>query len=212
MSLHEQLRDEQIDKAIITEIILRERLSRDRGHFEEMASYYHIDSHVEVSWFKGSGLEFVRRSREQFDARKVSEDKDRVSFHEVGATTSTIRRGRAIADTLCMLHSFFPLEGLDCKLTGYVRLLWRFQKSGERWLISGMRCVYIRDLLAPCNPSRIPSIEHAELAAYRSSYRYLCLYLVRSGLSPTDNLPGEDQPETVQAIRDSDEHWLHQAT
>ena len=208
MNPQEQLRDEQIDKSVIAEVILKERLSRDRGRFEEMASYYHPESHVEVSWFRGNGLEFVRRSREQFAARSLIENQDRASFHEIGATTATMRRDRAIAETFCVLHSFFPLEGQDCKLTGYVRLLWRFQRCGEQWLISGMRCIYIRDLLTSCNPSRVPELDQTELAAYRLSYRYLCVYLVRSGISPANDLPGEDRPETIAAIRHSDERWL----
>ncbi len=205
------MRMDQIDKAAIAEVILRERVARDRGRFDEMASCYHVDSHVEVSWFKGSGHEFVRQSREQFLARSPADSKDRAAFHEVGATLAEVRGDRATADTLCLLHSFFPLDGLDCKLTGYVRLLWRLQKSGERWLIAGMRCIYIRDLLTPCNPGRIPILSDAELAAYRASYRYLSVYLMRSGLAPCDDLPGEDRPETVVAIRQSDERWLEAA-
>lgn len=211
MDLHEQLSYQQIDKAAIAEVILRERLSRDRGRFDEMASYYDVDSQVEVSWFKGNGLEFVRRSREQSEARSSTDNDDRVAFHEVGATIATVRNDRATADTFCLLHSFFPFEGVDCKLTGYVRLLLRLRKRDERWLIAGMRCIYIRDLLAPCNPGRFPNLADAELASYRSSYRYLSVYLVRSGLAPADDLPGEDRPETVSVIRESDEQWLSQA-
>ncbi len=211
MSLQEQLSCEQIDKAAIAEVILKERLSRDRGRFDEMASCYDVDSQVEVSWFRGNGLEFVRRSREQFEAQSLTGNDGRVAFHEVGATIATVRNDRATADTFCLLHSFFPFEGMDCKLTGYVRLLWRMQRRDERWLIAGMRCIYIRDLLTPCNPGRFPILDDAELASYRSSYRYLSVYLVRSGLAPANDLPGEDRPETVAVIRESDEQWLSQA-
>ena len=54
MRLQEQVRFEQIDKAAIAEVILKERMSRDRGRFEKMASCYHLDFHVEEAEVRGS--------------------------------------------------------------------------------------------------------------------------------------------------------------
>ena len=159
MTLREQLRNQQIDKAVVADLILKERLSRDRSRLEQMASCYHPESYVDVLWFKGNGLDFVRRSREQFEARSSTDKGDPASFHEVGATIATIKQDRAIAETFCVLHSFLPLDGFGCKLSGYVHLLWRMQKCDEQWLISGMRCIYIRDLLTSSHPSLIPELD-----------------------------------------------------
>ena len=153
-------------------------------------------------------MEFVRRSREQSEAGSWNDKKERIAFHEVGATIVSVRGDRALADTLCILHSFFPIDGVACKMTGFVRLLWRLQKTNEHWLIAGVRCIYIRDFLTPCNPSHVPHLDDAELATYRPSYRYLTSNLVRAGLVPADDLPGEDRPEMVETLRGNDEAWL----
>ena len=46
----------------VTQLVLRERQSRDRGWWNEMAACFAPDAVVDMSWFKGSGAEFVRRT------------------------------------------------------------------------------------------------------------------------------------------------------
>ena len=202
---------EQLDRLAIAEIILRERTARDSAFWEEMASYYHPASEIEVSWFRGSGAEFCERSRLQYEAsRRRTDGMDRINFHEMGAAVVTVRNHRAVAETACTLHSFFPLDGVACKNTGFVRLMWRAQALNGRWLIAGLRCVYIRDLITPCNPNQIPVIDQSELARYRRSYRFTSYHLSRLGLDPKDDLPGADRPETIVALRHAEQLWLKQ--
>jgi hypothetical protein len=104
--------------------------------------------------------------------------------------------------------SFIPVEGVDMCLTGIVRLLWRAERLNGHWLIAGLRMIYIRDHLAPCDPGNVPAINRNELAAYRSSYRFLSYVLARSSNRPHDDLPGVDRPETVDAVRASQSQWL----
>ena len=200
---------EQLDRLAIAEIILRERTARDSAYWEEMASYYHPESEIEVSWFKGSGADFVERSKLQYEASKRRSDgADRLNFHEMGSAVVNVRNGRAIAETACTLHSFFPLNGIACKNTGFVRLMWRAQSLNRRWLIAGLRCAYLRDLITPCNPNQIPHIDQAELDRYRASYRFTSYHLSRLGLDPKDDLPGADRPETIVALRKAERAWL----
>ena len=128
----------------------------------------------------------------------------------MGSAVITILNQRAIAETACTLHSFFPLDGFACKNTAFVRLMWRAQRLDHTWLIAGLRCLYIRDLISPCNPSQIPHIDPAELDRYRPSYRFTSYHLSRLGLNPKDDLPGADRPETVLALRQSERAWLRQ--
>ena len=202
---------EQLDRLAIAEIILRERTARDSALWEEMSSYYHPESEVEVSWFRGSGEEFVQRTKAQYDATRTrSDEADRINFHEMGAAVVTVRNDRAIAETACTLHSFFPLDGVACKNTGFVRLMWRALRLNGNWLIAGLRCMYIRDLITPCNPSQVPHIEQAELDRYRPSYRFTSYHLSRLGLNPKDDLPGTDRPETIVLLRQEARAWLDQ--
>lgn len=201
---------EQLDRIAIAELILCERTARDSAFWDEMAAYYHPDSEIEVSWFRGSGAEFVNRTRLQYEASKKRVDgAERINFHEMGSAVVTVRSDRAIAETACTLHSFFPLDGIACKNTGFVRLMWRARKLDGRWLIAGLRCVYIRDLMTSCNPSLSPVIDQAELDRYRPSYRFTSYHLSRLGLDPKDDLPGTDRPEMIVALRQAESVWLN---
>ena len=211
MVVNQNTSKEQLDRLAIAEIILRERTARDFAFWSEMASYYHPEATVEVSWLKGSGQEFVERTQAAYEAsRKRSDGAERINFHEMGAAVVTLNGDRATAETACTLHSFFPLDGVACKNTGFVRLMWRAQSLNGRWLIAGLRCVYIRDLITPCNPNQIPHIDQAELDRYRPSYRFTCHHLARLGLNPKDDLPGADRPETIVALREAEQAWLLQ--
>ncbi len=211
MNLRREGATQQLDRLAIAEVMVRERRARDTGLFAEMASYYHPDSAIEVSWFKGSGKDFVEQTEKQALAVKNRSDHaDNSGFHGMGATVTHVKNDRAIAEADCTLHNFFLLDGIACKYTGYVRLPWRFLRVDDTWKIAGARCVYLHDLITPCNPSAIPVLNQTELSAYRASYRYLSYHLVRAGLKPQDDLPGEDLPETVTHLKNAEWEWLEQ--
>ena len=202
---------EQLDRLAISELILRERTARDFARWSEMASYYHPESLVEVSWFKGSGAEFVDRTRQQYERTRQKPDQaDRLNFHELGAAVVTLNGDRALADMHCTLHGFSPFDGVQCTMTGFTRLWWRAQRLDGRWLLAGLRCVYLRDMLTPVDPSQAPKLDEAELASYRPSYRFVCYNLVRQGITPQQDLPGIDQPEGVAELLRKEEEWLRQ--
>jgi hypothetical protein len=52
------------DISAVSQLVLRERLSRDLGLWEQMRDCFHDDSAVRISWINASGPEFVRRSKE----------------------------------------------------------------------------------------------------------------------------------------------------
>jgi hypothetical protein len=47
----------------VTQLVLRERQSRDRGWYEDTAACYGNDCRIRMSWFTGTGRECVRRTR-----------------------------------------------------------------------------------------------------------------------------------------------------
>ena len=72
-------------------MIQRERAARDAASWDEMASYHHPESTVEVAWFKGSGQLFVELTRKNWRSS------GNVNFHDVGAAVVTLNGDRAIA-------------------------------------------------------------------------------------------------------------------
>src|SRR3990172_8456885 len=78
------------DISEITQLILRERLRRDLGLWEQMRACFHEDSRVRLSWIDASGHEFVHRSQEMA-SRNVC------ASHRLGPILVTLSRDRAIA-------------------------------------------------------------------------------------------------------------------
>ncbi|APR88381.1 Bile acid 7-alpha dehydratase BaiE [Minicystis rosea] len=190
-----------LDQLAVSDLIHRERMARDNGLWDEMASYYHPESTIEVSWFRGSGAEFIARSRKNVRP-------DGVSLHVLSPSVVRVSGDRAIAETPCTLRGFMRHDGVDSSVESFVRLLSRAERVEGRWLIAGLRCLYVRDRLMACTPTRPPMLDDAMLSRYRLSYRYLSYHLAKLGLSPANDLPGVDRPETVTALRASEHEWL----
>ena len=210
--MSQQPESTHLDRLIIADIIQRERNARDAGRWDEMASYYHPESSIEVSWFNGSGAEFVERSRRQ--AEKVSQSARRRRAYQLSRNGSGCRRcageigrwrKRHARSTASFLSTAFPAR--------------RAAMCG----CCGARCVQaIPGCLPDCGAFMFATIfppatqiasrfsTRRSLPAYRLSYRYVTYNLARLGLDPRNDLPGADLPETVKALRDGERAWLAQ--
>ena len=189
-----------LDRVAIEDIILRERVARDSGNWDELARCYTADSLVDISWFKGTGAEFARAG-----ARMAGR---MFSFHEVGASVIDIRGDRALGDTGCTVHLIGELDGVDVDVMGFVRNRARARREGDLWRMAGLTTVYIHDLIIPLNPSRPPEIAPEVLNKHRRSYRALSHMLFSHGLPARDDLAGVDRPETVAALVAAEKAWL----
>ncbi|WP_019450550.1 nuclear transport factor 2 family protein [Cupriavidus sp. BIS7] len=190
-----------LDKAEIAEVVQAERAARDQAQWVRMLETYHADAVVDLSWFHGSGREFVAASRRLFEA-------GRHSAHQMGPTLVTLRDDRALAHTPCAVTARMHLDGVEVEVTAHSRLHERVERRDGVWRIAHMGIVYLRDALAVLNPSERVVLDAGQLAAYRPSYRFLSYLLAHVGQRPRPDLPGIDQPETVQPLLDRDDAWL----
>ena len=194
-----------LDRLAVGELVQRERSARDQHMWDEMAACYHPQSRIETAWFKGSGAEFVAATRRNLSSGKI------ISLHQLAPSVVVIKGAKALADTGCQLVAFGEVDGVEVCNFSQVRLLWRAQRLRDEWLLMALNVIYVRDMLIPCDPNRVPKIDEAELAKYRPSYKYEAYYFAKLGRPTSDNLPGIDQPETVSAVRAADTAWLNAA-
>ena len=185
----------------VADLILRERLSRDNMAWEEMASYYHPQSVVDVSWVLGSGAHFVELSRKAAGTAPLN-------FHVMTPPIVNVEGSRAISETPCTLRSFSKFGDVEASYEGFVRLFWRAKRDGAKWLIFGLRALYVTDLFHGRNPSKPPQFDDGKLATYRTSYRYMVANLAAAGIEVRENLPGIDRPEVVASMRMTEWKWL----
>lgn len=196
---------QQTDRAAIENLVVRERAARDAGLYAEMADCFHEDSRILVSWFDGTGRDFAAATERMAATGKL------YTFHQMGASAVTQVGDRALVDSNCTIHGISTLDGAEVDLVSHGRLMWRVRRDDGIWLIAGMQGVYIRDCIVPLNPLRLPALDEALLGTFRSSYRYIAYSMARAGRQISDELPGVDRPETVLALRMSEQRWLRES-
>ena len=184
---------EAADVSAVSQLVLRERLSRDLGLWEQMRDCFHDDSVVRISWINASGPEFVRRSKEMAE-RNVQ------ASHRLGPIFVTLAGDRAIAQLAAIIDIPFTLKGTEVMMSSHTRLLLRAERREGVWRLSGFDAVYLRDEMAPAIPGQILKVDPEAVKAYRPSYRLLSYCLASGGFPVRNDLAGVDRPDLVDAL------------
>ena len=184
---------EAADVSAITQLILREWVSRDLGLWEQMRDCFHDDSVVRISWINASGPEFVRRSKEMAE-RNVQ------ASHRLGPIFVTLAGDRAIAQLVVIVDIPFKLEGVEVMLSSHARLLLRAERREGVWRLFGFDPVYLRDEIAPVIPGQTVAIDPGALKAFRPTYRFLSYCFASVGYPVPNDLAGVDRPNLVDAL------------
>ena len=192
-SISDQAVLDAADISAVQQLILRERLSRDLGLWEQMGDCYHEDSVVRLSWIDASGPEFVRRSREMAE-RNVK------ATHRLGPIQVTLARDRAIAQLSGAIDIPAKVRAVAVTFTSFARFIFRAEKRARVWRLSGFDAVYQRDEITPVIPGQIVTIEPNELKNFRSSYALLSFCLMSGGYRARNDLAGVDRADLVDAL------------
>ncbi len=194
---------EQSEASHVIEVVLRERASRDTADWEAMRSTFSPDSHVHLSWFNGSGLEFVDASEKMYDQGSRG-------FHMIGAPSVAIIGNRALAHEGATVHTRAVLAGVEIDLASHGRLYQRLTKTNGEWQIHTLTMLYYKDVVALANPS----FDASPLADYKfpidRPYKYLAAVLEAAGYTIGGDLPGTDQPKIAAKYITAHKKWLHQ--
>jgi hypothetical protein len=181
------------DITAVTQLVLTERECRDRGRWARMRDCFHPDSLVRVSWFSGSGPEFVERSREM--ARRGV-----AATHRLGPVGVRLRGERAVASLGGTIDIPGVVDRIAVHLSSHARFLFRAERRDGIWRLSGFEAYYMFDELRAVVPGEIVPVTAAEVAGFRASYRMLSFLLSKQGYAINHDLPGQDRPETVEAM------------
>ncbi|OIV42605.1 nuclear transport factor 2 family protein [Flavobacterium johnsoniae] len=188
-----------IDKFNIKELIEFERFCRDNAQWEEMKKCFAENSTVAISWFKGSGHEFVTASSKMAT----------YAPHKLFDTLVWLNKDKAVAITMATIQIRMEIEGHLLELQSDVKLLYKTQKINNVWAIISMEGIYEKDSLLPVSPADGIKIPKEEIAKFRPSYANMSYALSKSGYPIDVNLPGIDKPETVSKLYQESEDWLN---
>jgi SnoaL-like domain len=184
---------EAAEVSAVSQLVLRERFSRDFGLWEQMRDCFHDDSVVRISWITASGPEFVRRSKEMAE-RNVK------ASHRLGPILVTLSGDRAIAQVRAMIDIPFTLKGTEVIVSSHAHLLLRAERREGVWRLSGLDAVYLRDEIAPVMPGQTITVDPEEVRAFRPTYRLLSYCLASGGFPVRNDLAGIDRPDLLDVL------------
>jgi hypothetical protein len=188
------------DISAITQVILRERESRDLSRWNLMRDCFWPDSLVRIAWFRGSGPDFVTGSIDM--ARRGVPAK-----HRLGPVHVILSGDRAVATLTCIIDLPVKLKGIEAILSAHARLLYRVERREEQWRVFGFDAVYMRDELTPSIPGQSISVDASAVHSFRPSYRLLAYYLDSQGFTIGSELAGTDRPDLVDALHQEVFAW-----
>lgn len=188
------------DITAITQLVVRERESRDLGFWNRMRECFHPDSKVNISWFQGNGHDFVLGSKDMA-ARGM------LAKHRLGPVLVSLNGDRGIASVSGIIDIPTVIDGKEFTLSAHCLMLYRTEKRADVWRLCSFECIYRRDELVPCLLGQTADLPVALLEQFRPSYRNLSYSLHLKGYAVNSELPGEDRPETVRTILQQHFSW-----
>ena len=181
------------DVSAVTQLVLTERESRDLGRWDQMRDCFHEDSLVRLSWFSGTGKDFVTGSIDM--ARRGV-----LAKHRLGPVLVRLSGDRAVASLSGIIDIPAVVHGIAVQLSSHARFLFRAERRAGQWRLRGFDAIYMRDEFTTAVPGRALPITDAELAGFRPAYRMLSYLLTSEGYRVNPDLPGEDRPESAAAL------------
>jgi hypothetical protein len=188
------------DVTAITQLILRERESRDEGRWGPMRECFHDDALIRISWITGNADEFVNGSREMAQRGVLAK-------HRLGPVLVRHHGNRAVATLGGVIDIPVKLDQIDAHLSSHARFYYRAERREQRWRLSSFEAVYLRDELVCCIPGQKLIVLPTELARFRPSYRLLSYVLSRNRYEVNHDLPGDDRPESVEKLENDLFSW-----
>jgi hypothetical protein len=159
------------------------------------------DAAVRLSWFRGTGAEFVAESQ-KMAARGDS------AIHRLGPPVIDLRGDRALIELPAVIEMRTVIGSTEADLASRARVYYRTQRHAGRWLITALDPVYENDTLAAAYPGETLPVGPADVAAFRPSYRFLSYTLAKRGYTISDDLYGDDRPAEAAGFYTHALSWL----
>ena len=123
----------------VAQLVLRERQSRNRGWYEEMAACFAEDSVVKMSWFSGSGAGFVRATRDMADRGDLA-------VHRLGPPTVRIHQDRVLVELPLVIERRIDVDGVEAGIASACRSQYRARYGADRvWPIVRITSIHEQD-------------------------------------------------------------------
>ncbi|TXN28352.1 nuclear transport factor 2 family protein [Lacisediminihabitans profunda] len=156
---------------------------RDAGDWERFATVWHDDGYMTATWFQGAYTEFIRVSREGFEAGV------RI-LHFLGGCSIDVVGDRAIAQTKMTISQRAEIDGVGVDVLCTGRFYDFFECRAGQWRIVRRQPIYEKDQLFVIDPSATLALDPDLLDSLPTGYRHLGYLQVKQGFTVKNHLPG----------------------
>ena len=160
-----------VDESEIRRIRRLWAFARDLGDWDTVASLFHPNAPVSISWYNGNAEGFVENSRKMFG--KIPPEAR--SKHWFGNDRLTLNGNRALLETDVEVRTRDLIDGHLFDFIYEGRFFDRFEKRDRAWKIAQWTCLYDSDRAAPAVPGDIPPgfFAEVELTGVESRLAYM---------------------------------------
>jgi hypothetical protein len=141
-----------VDESEIRRIRRLWAFARDQGDWDTVATLFHPNAPVSISWYDGNAEGFVESSRKMFGHTRP----ETRSKHWFGNDRLTLNGTRALLETDVEVRTRDNIDGVFFDFTYEGRFFDRFEKRDGGWKIAQWTCLYDSDRVAPAVPGTIP--------------------------------------------------------
>ncbi|HVA15751.1 MAG TPA: nuclear transport factor 2 family protein [Stellaceae bacterium] len=162
-----------VDESEIRRIRRLWAFARDQGDWDTVATLFHPEATVSISWYAGSAAGFIAASRRMF----VDRPPETRSKHWFGNDRLALAGTRATLETDIEVRTRDDIDGKLFDFTYEGRFFDRFEMRDGAWKIAQWTCLYDCDRVNPVVPSAIPPDFFAglELSGFESRVAYMRL-------------------------------------
>ncbi len=194
------LTEDETESVRIRQVIENWALFRDAARWDDFATVWHDDGWMTATWFQGPAAEFIRVSREGFEAGASI-------LHFLGGFTCEVHGERAVAQTKMTIQQRAPVHGILADATCTGRFYDFLAKRDGVWAIVRRQPIYEKDRLDPVDPSAALSLDQEILAGFPEGYRHLAYLQTNAGYTVKPGLPGLRGP-AVELLYREGRDWL----
>jgi hypothetical protein len=120
--------------------------------------------------------------------------------HRLGPIRVRLAGDRAVASLVGIIDIPTRVHGVEAMLSSQARFLYPAERRNGAWGLMGFYGIYMVDSISPVVPGQSIVIAPEELAGFRASYRMLSWVLSSQAYVVNHELPGEDRPESGEAL------------
>jgi hypothetical protein len=178
---------------------------RDLGEWDTLASCFHPDAHVTVSWYSGPASGFIERSKQSKAAMKPEER----NKHWLGNMRVSLAGNRATLETDAQVMVRETIDGHLLDYTSWMRFYDLMVKHEGAWKIFRMSCIYDKDRFDPVVPGSVPAafFEAVPVSGAESGFAYMRFRQGKRGRAvPEGIVIGGSAGE--QRLREEGVRWL----